>query len=118
MTSQKSPAKILRSIKRITYFIRNKWKTISSLCLEPICSHIQPFLHQAAKTPIAEAQTASSQPKTFRNENLMMILKQYEADNKIEHEERKRQREKDLESFQLELKSEIDKIMLKFAKPP
>ena len=118
MPSQKSPAKILRSIKRMTYFIRNKWKTSKSSCLEPICSPLQPFLHLATKAPIVQAQTSSSQPTTFINEDFMMILKKYEADNKIELEERKRQREKDLENFQLELKSEIEEIMLKFAKPP
>ena len=115
MPSQKSPAKILRSIKRMTYFIRNKWKTSKSSCLEPICSPLQPFLHLATKAPIVQAQTSSSQHTTFRNE---MILKIFEADNKIELEERKRQREKDLENFQLELKSELEEIMLKFAKPP
>ena len=118
---QKSPAKVLRNAKRITKFLRNKWKMESCIHAQISIRPCQSLAIQT-KTPIIQAKTNSIQPKPITYENLMMIFKQNEANYEIEREkmklERKKQREMDLDKFQVELKSKLEDTMKKFALPP
>ena len=105
----------------MTKFLRNKWRTESCALVQISIPPCQSLASQT-KTLIVQAQTNSIQPKPITYDDLMMIFKQNEANNQIERDkmklERKKQREMDLEKFQVELKSELEDIMMKFALPP
>ena len=111
----KSPAKLLRSTKRITIFLRNKWKTDSSND-----SHIQQV--QITTVPLSCHPTTNTRDQTLplplEVENFKLIIKQYDSERQKEREklkiERRKEREKDHEQFKLEL----EKLMLDIALPP
>ena len=139
---EKSPAKVLRSTKRITNFLRNKWKTevtydrpISKLPLETFhATSISIPPKPTLNLTIQHIQTTSippyslplpcscSQEKTLSLMNFDKILKQNEKEGESEREklklERKREREKDFEKFQLETQLELEKLKFDFSLPP
>ena len=84
---RQSPAKILRSTKRITNFLRNKWKTDSPISIQP-----------------TQTQT-KSHPMTLVEFIAIIENQKKERDEARakEIEERKKDREKDLEKFKLML---------------
>ena len=125
---QKSPAKVLRSAKRITKFLRNKWKTDIPDQLQPThaqnisvsrkpCPELPGQLVQIKNVPTSSPPITYSQaqtlPKPLDLENFKLILKQNATERQNERDklriERKIEREKDLEQFQL---------MLDLALPP
>ena len=133
----KSPAKVLRSTKRLTNFLKNKWRTGKklfpsldifhahniSIPPKPIpnlaINHVQRTNVPPSCPPLpcsfSKHQNLSSQPEVM---NLKRILNQYDEERESEREnfniERKREREKDHEKF----KRELEKLMLDSALPP
>ena len=113
----KSPAKVLRSTKRITNFLRNKWKTDKHISIQPtqtlaICQNTT-VPHSCPSPTYSQDQILPLDLETFK-----LILKQNDTERQIEREklniERKKEREKDIEQFKLEL----EKVMLDLALPP
>ena len=60
--------------------------------------------------------------KPILNEEFQLIINKNEAENQIRREklrlERQKEREADLENFKLEMKSDLEKLMVGFALPP
>ena len=103
----KSPAKILRSSKRITKFLRRKCYTDVHVCLATPSLPVSP----------ASEQTFSP-PAEIIHLDFGSLLKQYEEKIQIEREYFKIETQRDLDKFNLELKNELAKIILEFRQPP
>ena len=102
-----SPAKVLRSAKRMTYFLRKK---SINVCPAP-CLSISTNLEKPPPKKLDQ----------LPNE-LMLIFKDLEKQRQKEREIDKLQREKerreDLENFEFETKRSLEKLKIDLSLPP
>ena len=141
----KSPAKILRSTKRITRFLSKKCNLPAQIVPKKASLHLTIFKAQTTSIPpkpiprltIQCVETTNVPPSNplqtcstctkilplpakkcdpIGNE-LDSLLRQYKEESQKEREKYKIERQRDLEKFELEIKSELDKIMPKLLLP-
>ena len=105
---KKSPAKILRSTKRMTYFLRKKLINVSK-CLQNSTNE----------------ETPTFPPKKvdyLTKEHFLLIIKDFDKqrqkEREIEKVEREKERKEDFVKFELERKKNLDKLKIKLSLPP
>eukprot|EP00092_Neocalanus_flemingeri_P104484 GFUD01133841.1.p1 GENE.GFUD01133841.1~~GFUD01133841.1.p1 ORF type:complete len:110 (+),score=23.92 GFUD01133841.1:112-441(+) len=107
---KKSPAKIIRSAKRITYFLRNKWKAnAKQSCLlspEPVHNSL----------PLLENTT------NHTCKDLFDMIKKYEdqrqKDREVDKLEREKRREEELEKLKHKINISFETLNIERSLPP
>ena len=106
---KKSPAKILRSAKRMTYFLRKKIMNVSK-CLQNSTNEKEMLTFPPKKVDY------------LTNEHFILLIKDFdkqrEKEREIEKLEREKERQEDLVKFELDRKRTLDNLKIKLSLPP